>query len=173
MPGPTPLPIPLTGPPGVPIEPHDPSWDERVLAHLQRRIADSAADLVVLEATAERIDDAGLRYLVAGIVADERWGQERLRELANAIRSTARGAPVEPRVPVLRRYHDGEDLETALRALVAVERRHADELRELQHELRDTRRCSLWWILVEQLRRDTEKHLTTLRWMQRVLRDRS
>ena len=80
------------------------------------------------------------------------------------------GAAVVPAPPRPEPEHREVLLEQTRRFL-EIERRDEVDLRSLAHELRHLREETMWPLLVELMRLDTEKHVRVLEYLERRLRD--
>lgn len=113
--------------------------------------------------------DAGTRFLLELIVADERRHHELFERLgADALRGVHELVPDPPSPPA------GEIpvLLEQTRRFVQVERDDAESLGQLRRQLRPVRDETLWRLLVELMQLDTEKHLRILTYLERRLTDR-
>jgi len=66
---------------------------------------------------------------------------------------------------------DRASILTATRELLANEREDLKELKLLRKELRDSKDVTLWSVLVELMELDTMKHITTLRFVERHVKN--
>jgi hypothetical protein len=147
------------------------AWEQQLYDHVAGHVA---TEVEVLESYAELAADdtisPAFRYLARLILADERRHHETFNELAESIRRASQldvdGAPIPP-VAALRSDRD-RVLEVTDR-LIAAEEEDARELKHLAKELKDVRETTMWGLVVDLMRDDTEKHLKILRF----IRDRA
>lgn len=119
---------------------------------------------------AEATVDPGTRFLLELIIADERRHHAFFERLGADTRDgsapgTDAQVPPPPTPPVEERP---ALLEQTARFL-ELEREDATSLKELARELRPVRHDTLWLLLVEMMRLDTEKHLLILSYLHRRL----
>lgn len=118
---------------------------------------------------AETCEDAGIRYLIELILADERRHHRQIEEMLHQIESFLWEVDVQPSVPPARRRNDPE-LRAATERLLRIEREDAAELRELRRQMRTQPPTSLLPLLVELMLRDTSKHIAILKHIKRLTR---
>jgi hypothetical protein len=146
-------------------------WEQRLYAHVAGHVA---TEVEVLESYADLAADETIspafRYLAQVILADERRHHQTFNELAESIRHASQldvdGAPIPP-VAGLRSDRD-RVLEVTDR-LIDIEEQDARELKDLSKELKDVRETTLWALVVDLMRDDTDKHLKILK----IIRDRA
>jgi hypothetical protein len=108
-----------------------------------------------------------LAYIVDMLAADERRHHALFTDLASALRTSAELSPEEPAVPRLDfRTSDLGDVLALTRELIKGEEDDLHELKGLRKELGDLEDTTLWALLVDTMRLDTEKHLTMLRFVE-------
>ena len=139
-------------------------WWVRISHAFATHVRDERYVLDRYEELALGTEDAGTRFLLELILADEHRHHEVFERLAAA--STAAGdAEAVPRAP-----HPPEREIPALleqtRRFLEFEREDAASLKALAHELRPARTESLWRLLVELMELDTEKHLRILGYLE-------
>ena len=166
--------------PGAPPGRHDAAmsnivgasaWEQQLYDHVSEHVASEAE---ILEAyaglAADETVSPAFRYLAELILADERRHHTTFRELAETIEHTSQldvaGAPIPP-IAGLRADRD-RVLELTER-LIAAEEHDARTLKDLSKELKDVRDTTMWALVVDIMRDDTEKHLKILRF----IRDRA
>ncbi|MGH9090898.1 MAG: ferritin-like domain-containing protein [Acidimicrobiales bacterium] len=115
--------------------------------------------------------DPGTRFLLELVLADEDRHHEIFERLeASSEAEPPEGARVVPPPPRPEPEHRAVLLEHTRRFL-EIERRDEVDLRSLAHELRHLREDTMWPLLVELMRLDTEKHVRVLEYLERCLRD--
>jgi hypothetical protein len=105
------------------------------------------------------------------LIEDELRHHRTFLELALSLKSDAElsGAdPVIPRMDFDRA--DGAAVREATDRLLEQEKQDAAELKRLQRELRDVEDTTLWGLLVDLMRCDTDKHIAILRFAKRHTR---
>ena len=143
------------------------TWEQQLYDHVAAHVA---SEVEILESYAELATDDRLspafRYLAQLILADERRHHEMFKELAASIEHTSQldveGAPLPP-VAGLRA--DRDRVVELTRRLIEMEEHDARELKHLSKELKDVRDTTMWALVVDLMRDDTEKHLKILRFM--------
>ena len=146
------------------------TWDEVTRDLVADHIANEEGALEAYQHALASIEDEGIRYLLRGIIEDERAHHRQLEELDAAVDAMVSGAPRIRAVPPVHPWLAPDELLEITDQLLAVEREDERELEELAGELEDTRWSSLWWIIVEQLRHDTRKHIATLEYLRELAR---
>lgn len=149
-------------PPGTSV------WDRDMFAYLttHARIEGQLLDGYVT--AAKQTDSKALAYLIGLLVEDERRHHRQFNDLARSLVTDARLGREDPAVPRLDfQRADREAVLELTRALIANERQDAEELKRLRKELRDVEDTTLWALLVETMRLDTEKHLAILEFVEK------
>jgi rubrerythrin len=147
-------------------------WEEEVLDHVRRHVAEEGAILATYESLAERHRDDDVGYLLRLILDDEARHHRILEEMANAVRSWVEFRELTPRPPDLVFWKRRQEVLEAAETLLAAERRDAAALRRLQRQLKPIRETSLLGLLVETLELDTAKHIRILEHLRRAARGR-
>jgi hypothetical protein len=112
---------------------------------------------------AEATDSKAFAYLVRMLINDEKRHHGTFESLAASIKTESELSGEEPEVPYL-------DLARADRAwvrdlsekLLRREKEDAAELKRLHNELREVKDTTLWDLLVNDMRRDTDRHIAIL-----------
>lgn len=119
---------------------------------------------------AEATVDPGTRFLLELIIADERRHHALFERLGADVRdSIAAGAESQVPPPPTPPVEERQALLEQTARFLELEREDATSLKELSRELRPVRDDTLWLLLVEMMRLDTEKHLLILSYLQRRL----
>jgi hypothetical protein len=142
----------------------DPQTEARILAALGRHAEQERTILASYEQLIDTADDEGVRYLGRLIIEDEERHHELISDMINRVDSWALGDRFESGAPALSPRVDRPLLE-ATRRLIALERRDAHELRQLQRELRDVPATSLLPLLTKLMLQDTARHIEILRFI--------
>lgn len=139
-------------------------WEEKVFSFFEEHVANERDLLDGYEQLAEDAP-AHVRYLVGLIVADERRHHQIFQELMNAVRGDVELAPVEPSVPHIAPAADLRALRERTAAMIKAERADDRALKQLKKQLREVADLTLWSLLVDVARADTDKHLRILRFI--------
>jgi hypothetical protein len=141
------------------------SVSDRELVHLiARHEAEEGSVLERYEKFATDARSPAVRYLADLIIADERLHHRVLTELANAI-AWGQWIPVDDAVPDLDQGIREASVLAATRELLEAEQRDRAELKELRKRLHDYRHTTLWDLVADLLRMDTDKHIRILRFL--------
>ena len=136
---------------------------EHLTEHTRREGA-MLNDYAEIAATTE---SKALSYVINLLLEDERRHHRYFNELALSLKSESELSGDDPIVPRLDldRVDRTELLETTER-LLEHEKADAKELERLRKELHDVKDTTLWGLLVDIMLRDTEKHISILRFVQ-------
>lgn len=148
-------------------------WEQRLFDHLSSHL-DTEVDIVrEYQALADDAEAApAVRYVAALIVEDERRHHQLFRDLAESVRQMGELRDEDEPIPSLRGLRaDADRVLPLTERLMAVEREDAKELKALAQELRDVKDTTLYGLLVELMRHDTEKHLMILRFLRARAKD--
>jgi rubrerythrin len=125
--------------------------------HLTEHTRREGAMLSEYAAIAEATESKALQYVINLLLEDERRHHRYFNELAASLKSEAELSADRVERAELRETTD---------RLLEHERADAKELDRLRKELRDVKDTTLWGLLVDIMRRDTEKHIAILRFVQ-------
>jgi rubrerythrin len=156
----------ITPPPGLS------TWERGVYEQLAAHV-DAEAPLVAAYARlAEESGSDYVRYLVALILDDEARHHRMLQELLRAVSagSVARDDDGDAAVPMIRRVQHADELLEVTERLLRFEDDDKRSLKQLRRSLKDVRDTSLWDVVVDAMRRDTEKHVAILEFLRARLR---
>jgi hypothetical protein len=154
---------------GSPIEAS--VWQADLFAHLTSH-ADAERDILNEYVTAaEQTESKALSYLVNLLIEDEIRHHTLFEQLAKSLKTLAELSGAEPEVP----YVDFQKVDRSAvlevnRRLLTREREDRQELKRLQRELRSVKDSTLWSLLVDVMRRDTEKHIAILGFVEKHTR---
>lgn len=141
----------------------------RITHAFAAHVRDEGYVLERYQEVADATGDPGTRFLLELVLADERRHHEIFERLeASSEVEPPGGVPVVPPPPEPEPEHAAVLLEQTRRFL-EIERRDEEDLRHLSHELRHLDDDTLWHLLVELMRLDTEKHLRVLEYLERRL----
>jgi hypothetical protein len=143
-------------------------WERQLYAHLKGHVETERAMLEKYAGVAERTNSKAFRYLVKLLIDDEVRHHRFFNELADSLETEALMKGEDPDIPYLdfQRADRGVVLE-GTKELLENEERDVGELKRLQRELRDVKDTSLWELLVELMKRDTEKHIAILKFVRK------
>ena len=142
-------------------------WEADLFAHLTSHADAERGLLDEYAGAAKETDSKALAYLVDLLIEDEIRHHRIFEELAKSLRTVAELGGGDTAVPALdfQRVNRAAVLDIS-RQLLVRERADARELKRLQRELRDVKDTTLWSLLVDVMRRDTEKHIAILEFVQ-------
>ena len=142
-------------------------WERELFAHLASHGQLEGALLEEYRRAAEGSQSKALTYLVGILIEDELRHHRMFSELAESLKSDAElsGDPVIPRMDFDR--VDGAAVLEVTERMLQREKKDAEQLKRLQRELRDVEDTTLWGVLVDLMRRDTEKHIAILQFAKR------
>lgn len=141
-------------------------WERQLYAHLKGHVETERAMLEKYAEVAERTDSKAFRYLVKLLIDDEVRHHRLFDELAGSLETEALMKHEEPDIPYMDfQRADRAAIREGAKDLLDNEERDIGELKRLQRELRDVKDTSLWGLLVELMQRDTEKHITILKFV--------
>lgn len=145
------------------------AWEAELLEHLTEHVGTEGELLASYQRIAGESQSEYVSYLMALIVEEEVRHHRLFGELANAIRGQVE-RDVGAQVPLAGPVANPRELLEATESLLEAERKDARELKRLSRNLRSMRGLSLWPLLVELMKRDTEKHRTILGFVRTRLR---
>ena len=138
-----------------------------VVKALDRHGREEGEILARYERFVEDADSPVAQYLVRLIVDEERRHHRMLEELANTIAWGYLGDEDQPTVPHVPLHADyNREFRAETRALLHHELVDRKQLRHLERKVRRFGDVPMWQLLIELLRRDTEKHISILRFIQ-------
>jgi rubrerythrin len=149
------------------------TWDERLLAHIEKHLILEADASSAYDTYAE-LCDPQIRYLAGLIAADEHRHHAMLLALATSVRSTVceEGEELEWGKPPVLTNDQRDALLTETKRLLGIEKGDARELKELRRDIRLAPDGTLWPELVEVMALDTRKHIRILKAIERKLKRR-
>lgn len=137
------------------------AWEQELFDHLESHLG---AELGLLEEY-ERLSAEGpesLSYVLNLILADERHHHQLFADLARTLKVEAEFLPEKTPVPGLDVWSESERVLEVTNRLLALEKADAKELKRLAKNLKDVRETTLWGLLVDIVRMDTDKHILML-----------
>jgi len=142
-------------------------WEQRLYDRLrghqeaERDILQEYRDLAADESVAPAV-----RYLARLILDDEVRHHQAFQDLAASIRQMGELQDADDPIPTLRGLRADADRIVALAdRLIEVEKEDDRELKALAKELNDVKDTTLYGLLVDLMRHDTEKHLMILKFL--------
>jgi len=148
-------------------------WEQEMYDHLTSHGKVEGEILEAYKELAEGGDTSpAFRYLAGIILEDEVRHHQVFADLAEAIRQMGEVRSEEepiPRIGGLRK--DRHLIMGVTERLLEVERDDAKELKDLAKQLKPYRNTTLWGLLVDLMRHDTEKHIMILKFMRDRAKD--
>jgi hypothetical protein len=145
------------------------SWEERLYDHLLEHVETERAVLDEYDELASR-SSGHVRYLLEMIGTDEARHHHLYEQWAATIREMAQLRDATDGIPPLHAEDDPHAVVRAAEHLLAVEREDETELRRLRKDLTDFEDTTLWPLLVDLMRLDTQKHIKILEFLRRHAR---
>jgi hypothetical protein len=142
-------------------------WEQEMYNHL---IAHASAEGEVLNEYQRLADDEELspafRYLARLILEDEARHHRTFMDLAEAMRQMGEIRDEEVPIPRLRRMRmDRARVLEPTKRMLEVEQADAKALKDLAKDFKDVRDTTLYALLIDLMRDDTEKHIRILRFI--------
>ncbi len=135
--------------------------------HLTEHVLMEGALLDEYTAAAQSTNSKAFAYLVDLLVQDERRHHQAFTQLASSLRTTAELSGDDPEIPRPDFDKANVELLEVTRQLLAHEKADAAQLKQLRSELRDFEDTTLWGLLTDIMRRDTDKHIAILRYVEK------
>lgn len=143
-------------------------WWAVVIHALQAHAREEAQFLEDYEELCRDMTDPGARFLVELILEDERRHHGLWERMAATARGDDDGAtPPPPRLSP----DEAARLLGPTERFLAAEREDRVHLRDLEKQLRPARDETLWQLIVDLMRLDTEKHVRILEYLRDRLRE--
>ena len=133
---------------------------DTIVAHItsETDVLDRYGDLA-------RGSEGHVKFLLELIGEDEARHHRLFEQWADTIRADATLGEAPEGIPHLARERDPAELLAAVDELLAIEKDDRRQLRELQGELKDVRRTTIWPLVLEVMQLDTEKHIKILEYL--------
>ncbi len=146
-------------------------WEGELLEHLTHHLEQEAGLLDAYSKLARESNSEWVSYMLNLIGEDEARHHRLFEELVNALRAPV-DREVGSMVPTVEPASNAADLLKIINRFIKAERADARTLRHLgrRRSIRTMRGHSLWPLLIELMRRDTQKHLAILRFIRTQLR---
>jgi hypothetical protein len=139
-------------------------WEEELYDALLEHISAESDLLARYEGLAAEAP-AHVRFLLELIAEDEARHHSIYEQWAETIRDLGLFVEPDDGVPNLTREPEPKRLIAAVDELLAFEKSDARQLKELQKQLKDVRRTTMWALLPELMAHDTQKHIRILRFL--------
>jgi hypothetical protein len=146
-------------------------WEQQLYDLLHDHIDTEGSLLAEYDDLAAR-SSGHVRYLVEMIGDDEARHHLLFEQWANSIADM--GSLIErddDRLPSVHREDDPERVAAAAERLLAIEHNDAHELRKLRKQLAEFEDTTVWPLIVDLMRLDTEKHVLILEFLRRHARN--
>lgn len=146
------------------VSPTEAALYEHLTTHARRE-----GEILERYVTASReTGSKALAFVVEMLATDERRHHALFSDLASALRTSAEMSPEDPAIPRLD-FHTTEltKVLALTHELIKGEEDDLHELKRLRKELEDVEDTTLWALLVDTMRLDTEKHLAMLRFVEK------
>ncbi len=145
-------------------------WEQRLYDLLHDHIETEGGLLAEYDDLAAR-STGHVKYLVEMIGDDEARHHRLFEQWANAIADMGTlQERTDESLPSVHTEEDPERVADAAERLLAIEHEDARELRKLRKELTDFEDTTIWPLLVDLMRLDTEKHVLILEFLRRHAR---
>jgi rubrerythrin len=142
-------------------------WWAIVIHALQAHAREEAQFLDDYERLCEEVSDPGARFLIELILEDERRHHGMWERMASTARGDDQATPPPPRVSP----EEAAALLGPTERFLAAEREDRSHLKDLEKQLRPARDETLWQLIVDLMRLDTEKHVKILEYLRDRLRE--
>ena len=141
------------------------AWERELYAHLTSHVEGERDLLQEYRAAAQTTPSKALRYLVNLLIDDEIRHHRIFMQLADSLRNDSLLGGKDPSVPYLDfdRESNRDAVIDLTDQLLRREQEDAQELKHLKREVQDVKDTSLWYLLVDLMERDTQKHIAILR----------
>ena len=142
-------------------------WEQRMYRHLTSHGQIEGEILNTYKELAESGEtSAAFRYLAGIILEDEVRHHQMFADLAESMRQMGELRVEDEPIPHLQGLRKDKDLIMEVtERLLDVEREDMKELKALAKEYKPYRNTTLWGLLVELMRLDTERHIMILKFM--------
>lgn len=141
-------------------------WERELFDHL---VGHAQREIEILEKYVAAAADTGseaLAYMIALLVEDERRHHNQMKALALSLKGEAEFSTENPAVPRLDlKTSETEKVRKLTRTLIENEKKDAAALKNLRRQLDDVADTTLWALIVDTMRIDTEKHLAILKFI--------
>ena len=141
-------------------------WEQNIYSQLKSHLSEEVSLLSEYATAAESTTSRAFAYVVGLLMEDERQHHRLMEDLISALEHDAEFRPGSPKIPYLDLDRDNRALvKASTQTLLQREREDAKSLKRLSKELRGVADCTLWSLLVSNMRRDTDKHISVLKFV--------
>lgn len=149
-------------------------WEQEMYDHLRSHGKVEGEVLDEYQRLANDTDrSAAFRYLAVMILEDEVRHHKLFADMATTMRQMSEVRSEDEPIPSVRGLRaDRDSVMDATNRLLEVERSDAKALKRLAKEFEDFNETSLWGLLIELMRDDTDKHIKILRFIQERAQDK-
>jgi bacterioferritin (cytochrome b1) len=138
-------------------------WERGLFNHLTSHVERERSLLEEYATAADQTDSKAFAYLVRLLVDEERHHHQLFLALASSLKTDAELSGEDPAIPYMDfNRADHERIRQLSRQLLEREADDAKDLKQLHKEMRDVADTTLWDLLVNLMRRDTDKHIAIL-----------
>jgi hydroxymethylpyrimidine pyrophosphatase-like HAD family hydrolase len=146
-------------------------WERDLYDHLSTHADTERVLLEEYTAAAKKTESKALEYLVNLLIEDEIRHHRYFEQLAESLKASAELRSDDLPVPMVDFHQvDASAVFEVSDRLLKKEREDAQELKRLQRELRDVKDTTLWSLLVDVMRHDTDKHIAILEFVEKHAR---
>ena len=132
-------------------------WERRLYEHLTTHVAIEAGAMDE-HAKLENSSTGWVQFLLHIIGEDEARHHAIFERWASSVRAMGSLSEAADGIPFIRPIENADDVKTAARHLLEIERADERELKALHKEIRDVADTTLWSLLVDLMLLDTRKH---------------
>jgi len=144
------------------------AWARELHAHLTSHVEIERGMLEEYRSAAEASSSKAFEYLVNLLIEDEIRHHRIFLELADSLETMSLRPGADPQVPYLDFNRTNKEAVLDLtETLLEKEQQDALELKRLQSELGDVKDTSIWGLLVDLMQRDTQKHISILKFVKK------
>lgn len=149
------------------------TWEREIFQHLSTHAAREGAMLAEYVREAERTGSRALAYVIGILADDERRHHAQMADLLRSLVTDAELRSDDPAVPRLDFDRvDTSEVLALTRRLIEEEKQDVATLKQLRKQFDDVADTTLWALLVDTMRLDTEKHLAILKFVEKQARRR-
>lgn len=141
-------------------------WQRDLFTHLANHVQSERVLLEEYSTLAMGSQSKAFQYLVNLLIQDEIRHHTIFMELTDTLKAEAVLSVEDTAVPPMDFYRaDPSSIIDVTNVLLAREEEDLAELKELQRKLREVKDVTLWSTLIDQMQRDTQKHIAILQFI--------
>lgn len=148
------------------------SWPEEIRDRIVQHVTTEHDVMLEYERLAEETPAEDIRFLMRVVLDDERRHHRWFRELRNSLEAAIELRDAGPVIPAVTNEPVDKDLLGATEHLLGIEREDLKELKALRKALEPVEDSTLWSLLVEIMEHDTQKHISILEHIRKMVRER-